>query len=555
MSQGIEKAILAPLLGLVVTAVALFLLPTPGTWATTLTFNSNIASIDTSASSTLTCPGETTLEELITCIESQMPTKDSEEFVVPTSTVQSDWRNVVDQMLDGNCDNIPLPVSLTGVYSVSTFNDTDNGQSYCVLMEVLDQDDSGKVDRGWGTFIVNAHPYRELSIQVTHPKNDLNTPMQGIGVFKGSNSRSFLMAGSHRYANSITSTCQASYEQADVAHNVENLFQPTVQELLEFYGGTEGGVVAIQFHGMGTSSCSGVDVHLTHGLNTPPVAGDKIVDLKSNLLSYNPTWTVTVPGDSPSCDLVGSFNVQGRLLNNVAAGAVCTTAAVSYSGSFIHIEQKSCCRNANDWINAINDTWSPNLTVTKQASPNPVPVGAQLTYTLRVTNTGETLLHLTITDTLPAHVTPTGILTWTPTISTFGGVWTQTVIITAEIGYIGLLTNIVQVTSEEGVTGTYTHTVSIEEPIAGLTVTDDSPTPLGQITTLTATVTAGSNATYTWAFGDGETGSGATVTHTYPVTGIHTAVVTASNSVSMLTATTTVTIRYYIYLPVIEKEN
>jgi PKD repeat protein len=60
--------------------------------------------------------------------------------------------------------------------------------------------------------------------------------------------------------------------------------------------------------------------------------------------------------------------------------------------------------------------------------------------------------------------------------------------------------------------------------------------------------------TYTWAFGDGEFGSGVHVAHTYPAAGEYRAVVTACNSVSELTATTTVTIHnayIYIYLPLV----
>ena len=69
-----------------------------------------------------------------------------------------------------------------------------------------------------------------------------------------------------------------------------------------------------------------------------------------------------------------------------------------------------------------------------------------------------------------------------------------------------------------------------ETPISGLAAVNDSPTILGQVTTLTATVSAGSNVNYTWAFGDGDTSAGAIVTHTYPGVGLYTAVVTASNS-------------------------
>ncbi len=78
--------------------------------------------------------------------------------------------------------------------------------------------------------------------------------------------------------------------------------------------------------------------------------------------------------------------------------------------------------------------------------------------------------------------------------------------------------------------------------ITNLLATNDGPTSLGQVTTLTATVDTGTAVAYAWAFGDGETGSGAVVTHTYPSAAVYTAVVTASNSTNTLTTTTQVTI-------------
>jgi hypothetical protein len=99
------------------------------------------------------------------------------------------------------------------------------------------------------------------------------------------------------------------------------------------------------------------------------------------------------------------------------------------------------------------DEFPAGLIVTKQATPDPVQSGAQLTYTILATNNDIVDLHATITDTLPAHVTPGGILTWTPTITAPGGVWSQLVIVTVELGYTGTLTNNVQVTTIEGATG------------------------------------------------------------------------------------------------------
>jgi hypothetical protein len=89
---------------------------------------------------------------------------------------------------------------------------------------------------------------------------------------------------------------------------------------------------------------------------------------------------------------------------------------------------------------------------------------------------------------------------------------------------------------------TFTILGGVEEPIDGLVATSDSPTVLGLPTAFTATVTAGSNVDYAWAFGDGAFGGGSTTSHTYPAGGGYAAVVTASNSLSLVTATVAVTV-------------
>ena len=55
-----------------------------------------------------------------------------------------------------------------------------------------------------------------------------------------------------------------------------------------------------------------------------------------------------------------------------------------------------------------------------------------------------------VTDILPAHVTPTGSLTWPLTNLSLTDVWTQAVVVTVTLGYRGILTNRVQVTTREG---------------------------------------------------------------------------------------------------------
>ncbi len=107
------------------------------------------------------------------------------------------------------------------------------------------------------------------------------------------------------------------------------------------------------------------------------------------------------------------------------------------------------------------DEGQPGLTVTKEPSANLIPVGTSLTYTLRLTNSDFISLTATITDILPDHVTPNGVLTWMPPLIRPGDVWMEQVVVTLEPDYAGPLTNVVQVTTEEGIRGVYTQTSTV----------------------------------------------------------------------------------------------
>ncbi len=297
----------------------------------------------------LTCSTSTTLEALVTCIVSHFG-----PFVIPSGTEQSDFRTVVRAMLNSQCDTITLPATLAGIYTVKTFTDSGNAKAYCLFYETRDSNSDGKVDKGWGTFIVNNAPLRELNIAIAHPVDDIATEDQGIGVFKGTDSRSFLLAGATR--NLGTSTCQDSlgYAASDAAHNIAHMFFAATEEIDAWYGTRTW--YQLQFHGMAVDSCT-TNVYMTHGVTTPPVSGDKILTLKSNVLKYHPTWSVTVPGDSLTCSLNATTNVEGRFLNGVPASSCCTTDATSYTQKFFSIEQDPNFRSAADWLQAVIDTW------------------------------------------------------------------------------------------------------------------------------------------------------------------------------------------------------
>ena len=115
------------------------------------------------------------------------------------------------------------------------------------------------------------------------------------------------------------------------------------------------------------------------------------------------------------------------------------------------------------------------LIVTKYAAPDPVQPGAQLTYTIRITNTGDVDLHATITDTLPLYVTPgTSVgtlilpggkvgITWTMVLTAPGGVWETTFVVTVDETYTGPLTNVVEATTVEGVMDTASCTTIVAD--------------------------------------------------------------------------------------------
>jgi hypothetical protein len=172
-----------------------------------------------------------------------------EGYKIPDRKVQSDWRDVVRHMLNGSCDDIVLSASLYTNHSVSTFHDVDTGEDYRVLREDVDVDGDGRVDKGWGTGIINQNPIRELGINAVHPLADQNTQMEAVLVFRGIGSRTYILAGTHREASNVKRKCQGNdYEVSDVAYGVANTIQPTMQELMSWYDDRGVPFTVIQYH-------------------------------------------------------------------------------------------------------------------------------------------------------------------------------------------------------------------------------------------------------------------------------------------------------------------
>ena len=187
------------------------------------------------------------------------------------------------------------------------------------------------------------------------------------------------------------------------------------------------------------------------------------------------------------------------------------------------------------------------LAVTKQADPDPAQAGAQLTYTIRTTNTSYVDLYATITDTLPACVTTTQSLTWAQAITAAGGVWTEQVVVTVELGCAGPLTNVVQVTTVEGASGVYTNITPLAHtPGVALTPDRTGITNPDSIITYTHTLTNTGNSHDTFDLTH-ESSRNWTVQYVTPVTLSHNQTttvlvsITAPSGSSGLTDTTAIT--------------
>jgi hypothetical protein len=161
---------------------------------------------------------------------------------------------------------------------------------------------------------------------------------------------------------------------------------------------------------------------------------------------------------------------------------------------------------------------------------------------LEAFNDGSTVLGNSTTFTATVATGSNVVYTWD-----FGVVDTDSTGVGEIVSYTypltGVCTAVATATNSLGFTTTTT-LVTVDKVITGLEAFNDGPTMLDNPTTFTATVATGSNVVYTWDFGvvdTDSTGVGEIVGYTYSLTGVHTAVVTATNSVGLTTTTTLVT--------------
>jgi len=292
-----------------------------------------------------------TLRARIESIQDAMPRRGSEGFVPPTSGELDRWRTIVDALIAGDTTAVDAQLAEHAPsYALIRFTEADTGQLYYLLQE------TPSVEKGWGAVVVHPAPERNLAIHAPHPVFDLDTHREGVDVFQQTGARVLLLAGTHRCTNQGVSPCDGTssvcgdgrYHVSDMAHVVDAPFQAAHAVFTERFPE----MVAISLHGNGSEDCE--TVFLSNGIDE---------DVQPALRSLQQALSergvrVGVPGSS-ACRLIGSTNVQGRLING--SPQPCTEAATRATGTFIHIEQRRSFREDpaayGRLIDALNDVF------------------------------------------------------------------------------------------------------------------------------------------------------------------------------------------------------
>jgi uncharacterized repeat protein (TIGR01451 family) len=173
-----------------------------------------------------------------------------------------------------------------------------------------------------------------------------------------------------------------------------------------------------------------------------------------------------------------TFTVVVRVASTVANGTVLTNAVSATSGGSDNVP-------ANNTVSMTTAVVSPaanaDLGLTKADTPDPVPAGQDLTYTIVVTNNGPaTALGLTLTDAVPANTTFRSVSTpagWTCSTPAVGGTGTVSCSLASlPSGQLSALTLRVRVAAGATVGSTITNTASVSSTVADPVTGNNSAT-------------------------------------------------------------------------------
>ena len=298
-------------------------------------------------------------------------------FVVPSVAQRDGFRAAAEALRDGDLA-AAAQLSLGVDYQVVQMVDqgSNNDAFYALLPATWTLSDSTAVS-GRGLFFVRSSQdtVKQLVLSAPHPRYDLYTGLVASNAFRQLRARSLAIAGTHRCANSLASGCSgtttacgassAPYRESDMAHMERGFFQVFHEAMDADLSST---IQHVQVHGFASGSD---DPEFSISAGTTANVGDD--NFASNLLATTLAQLTasagsTKPGNSCNQEgdinrLCATSNTQGRYTNGVAPAMVCTTAAASANGRFVHAELSKAIRESvgsigpQVFIDALNSTF------------------------------------------------------------------------------------------------------------------------------------------------------------------------------------------------------
>jgi hypothetical protein len=230
--------------------------------------------------------------DLITDIRNHMPGMNSEKFVIPTDDQITAFKTIFTSFNNMDLSGIQTSLNQYG-YTFYKYLNTTSGDTVYIFKE------NYPIQRGWGTFILNPKSVLHVAIECPHPLWDTNVEIVGIKVFIQSKARWYLLAGTHRYANSDNSSDPAHVTQC-IFHDAHTTFAPDT---------------ALQIHGFDKSSYVNYpDVVISNGTLYPP---SPLYKLRDSYVSRAFTAGVFSMSTYPDLNQLGATtNTQGQWSNN-----------------------------------------------------------------------------------------------------------------------------------------------------------------------------------------------------------------------------------------------
>jgi hypothetical protein len=274
---------------------------------------------------------------------------------IPTDTDRDAFAQqvLVALTFDGT-QKCPLPSSY-GVFSL-----TDNGDDVRIVAE-LDSHGKPAPQAYWGTYAARREKTgtRAIIIEAPHPLADANTEVESAQVFSNAHAEWFMLAGTHRCAETGQSGCdgetdtcspgkQQPYRDADAAHSTKTPFWAvhlavsniTPDPIIQLHGNNASCPTALIADGSGTWTATSFAGRIATALEAESTTVGRCG-------SGYPTT---------ACTLCATDNVEARA--TAGSSTACTAMGTQYE-RFVHIEQQPGLRTApQPLLDAINKTFT-----------------------------------------------------------------------------------------------------------------------------------------------------------------------------------------------------